>query len=557
MLTHLSISNYALIDRLELDLEQGLSIITGETGAGKSILLGALGLILGKRADTQSLADPARKCIVEGTFNLSAIGLEDFFAAHDLDFDAVTLLRREINPQGKSRAFINDTPVNLTQLRALGEQLVDIHSQHDTLSLNYAGFPLSMIDSYAGNGSTAKKYTAAFEQFKALQSKLEKLREQVRQALADQDYFQFQYNELEEARLDLEPVETLEQELDTLGNAEEIKAVLLGAAEGLQGGESNLIAALSSIRAEVSRIARVHQPAKELDERLNSAFIELQDLAAEMEQQGEQVAHDPERISYVAERLDTLNTLLQKHRVQTTEELQAVQRQLGEKLQGYQHLDTEIAETQQQLEDARTDAFKLARKLSEQRAAQKPNIEKDVRKLLSQLGMPDAVLEVGISVSETLGPEGMDKVRFLFSANKGGAVRELHKVASGGELSRLMLSIKSLLANRTAMPTIIFDEIDTGVSGEIAGKVGNIMRQMAEGHQVISITHLPQIASKGHQHYMVYKAAKGKATRSDIRKLAEQDRVNELAKMLSGETLTDAALSNARALLEQGGAVQA
>lgn len=549
MLQHLSISNYALIDQLELDLNRGLSIITGETGAGKSILLGALGLIVGKRADTQVLADDSRKCIVEGTFNVSGYDIEAFFTANDLDFEALTIIRREITPSGKSRAFVNDTPVNLGQLRELGDRLVDIHSQHETLSLNYAGFPLSMIDCYAGNEKLLKTYKAAFADFKGLEVTLTSLTEQEQKAVAEQDYVQFQFDELETARLDLEGVESLEHELDTLSNAEEIKAALFSASTSLTGSDENIVASIGNIRTELSRIARVHKPAEALDARLQSVYIELEDLAAEMDQQADTIEQDKERIAYVSERLDTLNGLLQKHRLQTMEELLELQTELSNKLLSFSNLDADIEATRQALEAARTNAFALARKLSENRAKQKPKIEKDVRKLLMQLGMPDAVLEVGITISEALSSEGMDKVGFLFSANKGSKPRELHKVASGGELSRLMLSIKSLLANLTAMPTIIFDEIDTGVSGEIAGKVGNIMRDMAQGHQVISITHLPQIASKGDHHLMVYKETKGKTTKSAIRPLSEEERVNEVAKMLSGETLTDAALENARVLL--------
>lgn len=550
MLKHLSVQNYALIDHLEVEFADGLTIITGETGAGKSILLGALGLIAGSRADTQALQDKTKKCIIEASFNIKEYALSDFFKEHELDYEATTTIRREINPEGKSRAFINDTPVTLNQLKELGERLIDIHSQHQTLSLNGADFQLSVVDAFAKHESLLNEYKTEHKNFRSLEKQLNDLIEKEAQAKKDMDYFQFQFNELEDANLKAGEQTALEQELETLNNAEDIKLNLSKAAFGLSGGEQNLLTSLNEIKSILNGLSKFKPEIAELNSRINSSYIELKDISNELEALEQEILYDPKRIELLNDQLDAIYRLQQKHQVKTIEELIAIKDELSNKLLDFSSLETEIEKVKLLLEKSDKTLSAKARTISENRKKVIPKIEKEISSLLSALSMPNAQLKIEQKAMETYTINGIDKINFLFSANKGSEFKELNKVASGGELSRLMLSIKSLIAKLTALPTIIFDEIDTGVSGDVADKVGTIMNTMSDSMQVITITHLPQIASKGGSHLFVYKEDKNNKTYSNIKKLNTEERVQEIAKMLSTGTPSAAAISNAKELLK-------
>ncbi|MBL0329260.1 MAG: DNA repair protein RecN [Bacteroidetes bacterium] len=555
MLKHISVQNYALIDKLEVEFTDGLTIITGETGAGKSILLGALGLIAGSRADTQALQDKTKKCVVEASFNIKGYALKDFFSLHELDYDEITTVRREIIPiaigtEGKSRAFINDTPVTLSQLKELAEYLIDIHSQHQTLTLNGSAFQLSVIDAFADHSSTMEEYAAGFKKYKILEKQLNDLTERELQAKKDLDYFQFQFNELEDANLQADQQLAMEQELETLNNAEEIKSNLSKAAHGLAGGEQNLLSSLNELKIILSGMAKFKPEINELSTRLSIAYIELKDITNELEALEQDIVYDPKQIEILTEKLDAVYRLQQKHQVKTIEELIAIKDDLSNKLVDFSSLEAEIEKLNKELSVLQKSLIALAKTMSANRKKSIPKIEKEIASLLSSLSMPNAQLKVEHLVLDVLSANGLDKVNFLFSANKGSDFKELNKVASGGELSRLMLSIKSLIAQLTALPTIIFDEIDTGVSGDVADKVGSIMDKMATKMQVITITHLPQIASKGQSHLFVYKEDKNNKTYSNIKKLTAEERIQEVAKMLSTGAPTAAAINNAKELLK-------
>lgn len=550
MLKHLSVQNYALIDQLEVEFADGLTIITGETGAGKSILLGALGLIAGSRADTQSLQDKSKKCIIEAAFNIKGYALNNFFNEHELDYEAVTTIRREINPEGKSRAFINDTPVTLNQLKDLGERLIDIHSQHQTLSLNGADFQLSVVDAFAKHESLLNEYKTEYKNFRSLEKQLNELIEKEAQAKKDMDYFQFQFNELEDANLKAGEQAALEQELETLNNAEDIKLNLSKAAFGLSGGEQNLLSSLNEIKNILNGLSKFKPEIAELNTRINCSYIELKDISNELEALEQEILYDPKRIEILNDQLDAIYRLQQKHQVKTIEELIAIKDELSNKLLDFSSLESEIEKVKTLLERSNKTLSASAKTISENRKKVIPKIEKEIGSLLSSLSMPNAQLKIEQKAMETYSVNGIDKINFLFSANKGSEFKELNKVASGGELSRLMLSIKSLIAQLTALPTIIFDEIDTGVSGDVADKVGSIMNTMSGKMQVITITHLPQIASKGGSHLFVYKEDKNNKTYSNIKKLSADERVQEIAKMLSTGNPSAAAISNAKELLK-------
>jgi len=550
MLKHLSVQNYALIDKLEVELTDGLTIITGETGAGKSILLGALGLIAGSRADTQSLQDKTKKCIIEAAFSIKEYKLKDFFKDNELDYEAISTIRREINPEGKSRAFINDTPVTLNQLKELGERLIDIHSQHQTLSLNGADFQLSVVDAFAKHEDVLTEYKSEFKNYKSLEKQLNELIERESQAKKDLDYFQFQFNELEDANLKVGEQVEMEQELETLNNAEDIKLNLSKAAFSLAGGEQNLLSSFNEIKAILNSLSKFKPEIAELNTRINSAYIELKDISNELESLEQEIVYDPKRIELLNEKLDAIYRLQQKHQVKTIDELIAIKEELSNKLLDFSSLETEIQKTKSALEQSTKTLTAKSKTLSDNRKKVIPKIEKEIATLLSALSMPNAQLKINQTALESFGTTGIDKISFLFSANKGSDFKELNKVASGGELSRLMLSIKSLIAELTALPTIIFDEIDTGVSGDVADKVGSIMNTMSDKMQVITITHLPQIASKGASHLFVYKEDKNNKTYSNIKKLNNEERIQEIAKMLSTGSPTAAAISNAKELLK-------
>ncbi|CAN5153740.1 DNA repair protein RecN [soil metagenome] len=550
MLKKLSVKNYALIDAIEIDLAKGLTIITGETGAGKSILLGALGLLLGDRADSSSLFDKAEKCIVEGTFQIKEYDLKDFFEENDLDYSNETVIRREITPEGKSRAFINDTPVNISLLKLIANSLVDVHSQHETLTLNESFFQLEAVDAVAGTSDLLSDYKTTFKSFRKISEQLRDLNEKEAKAKKDLDYFNFQFEELNAANLKKEEQSTLESELQTLENAEAIKSGLSKSSFALDGAEENLITALVDIKNTLFQLGKFNPQVLQLGERINSAHIELKDIATELESLNDEIIHDPKRIVEVQEKLDIIYRLQQKHSVKTIAELIQLRDELEQKISAIGSMENELkvldaAQTKLQLK-----VLELAGKLSKKRKAAAPKLAKEVMETLQQLGMPNVVLNVEMTPLELPTMSGTDKVTFLFSANKGSAPQPLNKVASGGELSRLMLSLKSLLAKHTSLPTIIFDEIDSGISGDVAAKTGSILEQMSSTMQVLTITHLPQVASKGKSHLFVYKEEGGKRTVTRIKSLTKEERVQEIAKMLSAGKVGEAAIKNAKELLK-------
>lgn len=549
MLKSLYIKNYALIHELNIEFNSGLAIISGETGAGKSILLGALSLILGQRADTQVLLDKTSKCIVEGYFEIDAYKLKDFFKKNDLDYDARTSLRREINIAGKSRAFINDTPVSLNVLKELGMKLVDIHSQHNNILLGNNVFQLQVIDAFAGNFTLLDTYTKDYALYRKLESDFVRLKEENQKAQSDLDYFQFQYDQLEQAKLSEGEQIKLENEQDILTHSEEIGMSLEKISNFLEGENENILGQMRSIRQMLERMKDFFAPASDMYDRFVSTEIEMNDLASEIETAKQGIIHEPGRLEIVRERLNLLYTLEQKHNVNSVEDLIRIHSELKKSIDSIATGDRNIEERKKELEIKKEDLKKLARTISGKRTGKLPVIEKEIASMLKKLGMPNARFAVNHISKEDLSPTGIDQVDFMFSANKNSRVQDLKKVASGGELSRVMLSLKSLIARSVSMPTIIFDEIDSGVSGDIADRVGEIIYKMAESMQVINITHLPQIASKGGQHFLVYKTDEKNITRTHLRLLNPEERVLEIAKMLSGKDLSDAAIENAKTLL--------
>ncbi len=549
MLQHLKIENYALIRKLDISFPGGFSVITGETGAGKSILIGALSLILGHRADTQVLLDKSKKCIVEGSVYIKNYKLNAFLEKNELDYDDTTILRREIVPSGKSRAFINDTPVNLNLLREFGESLINIHSQHKILTVNDVDFQLAVIDNFAQHSELVKAYRDTFQKYEKTRSILKELTEKENKTNADKDYFQFLYDELESANLKTNEQSEIENELGVLNHSEEIKTNLHNASHALLNSENNLLSQLNEIYSLISRLREYHEQIKDIDSRLNACIIELKDVSNEIEDLEQKINYDPEQIELLNSRLDTIYTLEQKHRVTAIEQLLEIKQGLSDKLLNISNLDDEIEKSRKQLEAFKKDLSSYGNKISENRMKQIPLIEKELLKMLGQLGMDDAQFKIKISSTENFGKDGMDKVNFLFNGNKGGDLKEVSKIASGGELSRLMLSLKSLISQKNLLPTIIFDEIDIGVSGDIADKVGNIMRNISKTMQLIVITHLPQIAAKGDEQYMVYKENEGELPKTKMKRLELNSRVEEIAKMLSSEKITEAARQTAKELL--------
>lgn len=510
MLNRLYIKNYALIDSLDISFDKGLNILTGETGAGKSIILGALGLILGQRAESKYFFNQQKKCVIEGFFNIEGYQLNSFFEENDLDFEKETVLRREISLDGKSRAFVNDTPVNLTVLKQLGEQLIDIHSQHATLEIGAQNFQLLVTDLMAANQDLLKVYKTNFKSYKKKQEKLDELIRSSEQAKADLDYFQFQFNELEQANLLENEQETLESELNTLTHAEEIKNNLTNAYAVLEQSEINAVQLLKEASSQVQLLEKYQPELAELNERLKSSIIEIRDISSEIYNIDQSTAFNEERFVGINDRLNLIYSLQKKHRVSSNAELISLQKELSDKLNNALFIDEDILSLQNEIDKEKSILIQQAQDISERRKEAAPLIENFVQETLANIGMPDAQLKVDLQVrsNQTFDGHGIDNIKFLFTANKGHQLNELHKVASGGELSRLMLSIKSLIAKKTALPTIIFDEIDTGVSGEVAHKVGNIMEQLAQNMQVITITHLPQMASKGNSHFFVIRKLK-------------------------------------------------
>ena len=551
MLKSLYIKNYALIHELNIEFNSGLAIISGETGAGKSILLGALSLILGQRADTQVLLDKTSKCIVEGNFEIDDYKLKVFFDKNDLDYEAKTSLRREINIAGKSRAFINDTPVTLNVLKELGMQLVDIHSQHNNILLGNNVFQLQVIDAFAGNFTLLDTYAKDYLFYRNLETDFIRLKEENQKAQSDLDYLQFQYDQLEKAKLSDGEQIKLENEQDILTHSEEIGMSLEKISYFLEGENENILDQMKSIRQLLERIKDFFAPASDMYNRFVSTEIEMKDLASEIETSKQEIIPEPGRLEIVRERLNLLYTLEQKHNVNSVENLIRIHSELKKSIDSIANGDRDIEKREKELKIKKENLEKLAQTISGKRKGKLPIIEKDIASMLKKLGMPNARFAVNHIIKEDFSPTGIDQVDFMFSANKNSHVQDLKKVASGGELSRVMLSLKSLIAKSVSMPTIIFDEIDSGVSGDIADRVGEIIYKMAESMQVINITHLPQIASKGGQHFLVYKTDEKNITRTHLRLLNPEERVLEIAKMLSGKDLSDAAIENAKNLLNQ------
>ena len=549
MLCNLVVENYALISRLEIEFRKGLTIITGETGAGKSILLGALSLILGKRADTLVLFDKEKKCIVEGTFDITHYGLADFFTEKGIDYDDQSIIRREIAASGKSRAFINDIPVNLEMLTELGIKLIDIHSQHQNLNLADSVFQMKVIDSYAQNQELIDTYQLHFHTYKDIQKKYRLLDDEAARSKSDLEYYQFQYTQLEEARLQEGEQEELEFELEKLTHAEEIKTGLSNAADLLQGDGNSALQQLKDCSVVINRISKFLHEHENLSSRIESAYIEIKDVAREIEVLNNQLNHDPDRLTQVNDRLNLLYSLEKKHRIATLSELIALRDQLKCKVEEINGFDFNLEVLDKKLREAQTVLGDCANKLSLQRMQSITPVEQRVIEMLHDVGIPNAGFSIRLEKTDNFNEHGSDIIQFLFTANKNMALQDIARVASGGELSRLMLCVKSLMSDSTGLPTIIFDEIDMGVSGEIAERVGNIINRMAEKMQIINITHLPQVASKGKYHYLVYKTDEEKSTVTRMKLLTPQERHIEIARMLSGEEITNAALENAKALL--------
>jgi len=551
MLKRLAIRNYALIDNLDISFSNELNIMTGETGAGKSIILGALSLILGQRAEGKYFFNQQKKCVIEGVFEVNGFRLEDFFTENDLDYDRETVLRREISSDGKTRAFINDTPVNLALLKKLGEKLIDIHSQHATLEINDEEFQLLVIDTVAGNEDLLSDYRSSYKAYRIAQSRLKEMISLSEQNKADLDYFQFQFDELEKAGLALGEQEELEQEQSELTHAEEIKRSLLISIGLLSENEPSVAAQIKEALISLANAEKFKPEIAKITERLNSSLIEIKDLISELENIEQRSLINESRLEEVNERLDLLYSLQKKHRVNSDTELIAIRDQFSIKISSILFADEDIEKLKTESDKLHQEMIELADTISNRRTDSIPKVESQVMQTLSEIGMPNAVLQI---INETL-PEGKfdtngnNQIRYLFSANKGQIPLPMNKVASGGELSRLMLAIKSLVAIHTALPTIIFDEIDTGISGEIALRVGNIMEKLSKNMQVIAITHLPQIASKGSTHFCVYKDEESEITHTQIRQLDKEERVLELAKMLSGNNPGESAIQNARELL--------
>ena len=552
MLHTLYIQDYALIRQLEICFEQGFSVITGETGAGKSVMLGALGLLLGQRADTKAIRTGASKCVIEAHFLLEDNLLQSFFEENELEFETECILRREVYASGKSRAFINDTPVQLSQMKELGEQLIDIHSQHQNLLLSKEDFQLGVLDIVAGNGALLNTYRQDFRRWKQRKQELQDLLVQIAQDKADEDYVQFQYNQLEEAALQEGEQEELEQEAEMLNHAEEIKSGLYRAGQILSSEDGGLLAELRDSKSALQSILSVYPAASELFDRLESSYIELEDIAQELERQADLAEFDPQRLDVVNDRLNLIYSLQQKHHVQTVEALLQIQADFAARLKLLNHSEEDVEQLTKECDTMYRNLIKQAEQLTKNRNKASKQIEKQMVEMLIPQGMPNVRFQVEIGQKKELSETGADAVNFRFSANKNGTLQPISQVASGGEIARVMLSVKALISGAVALPTIIFDEIDTGVSGNIADRMALIMQDMgAKGRQVISITHLPQIAARGAVHYKVYKQDTETETISHITRLSKEERVEEIAHMLSGATLTTEALNNARALLAE------
>lgn len=551
MLKHLHIENYALIESLDIDLNDGFSVITGETGAGKSILLGAIGLLTGDRADLSAIQSGKQRCILEATFNTEGYDLEAFFQEEDLDFDpSECIIRRELTANGKSRAFINDTPTTINALKRLGNRLIDIHSQHQNLLLGQEDFQLSVLDAVASMPELIQSYSQAFHKWTQAVKTLNEAQSSLDDSRKDEDYLRFLVTELANFNPQPGEDETLQQQCDMLEHAQDIKSALMLGYGQLSEGDTPVTDTLRQVRNQLSSIQPYFQQAEELAERIESCRIELQDIAGTLESEGESIDYDPMRLEELQSRLNTLYSLEQKHHVGSSEELTELLKRMKERLDMMDNSDEYIKQLQKEEQECRSLLERISGKLTEKRSMAAKKVEKEVISSLKMLGMPNVRFQVHISATESPTPKGMDKVSFLFSANLGSDMQNISHVASGGETARVMLSLKAILSGAVSLPTIIFDEIDTGVSGHIAESMANIMHKMGQqGRQVISITHLPQIAALGQHHYKVWKEDTDKITKSHITYLGQEERITELANMLSGSNVTKEAMNNARALL--------
>ena len=548
MLKHLQIKNYALIEGLEMSPSENLNIITGETGAGKSIMLGAVGLLLGNRADSKVLLNKEKKCVIEGEFDLEAYRLEALFEHEDLDYEPRTILRRELSPGGKSRAFINDTPVNLEVLKAVGSRLMDVHSQNDTLLLGKNIFQLQLIDAYAQNQALLDQYRTAYQSYQIAEKELRDLESEINRFNEESDYVNFLYDELKKADLQENEQESLEADLKVLENAEEVKSALLEAASLLSEQEYSALEGIRQAKTSLSRLVAISAKFGALHDRIDSLFIELQDIAAEIEKNEQLVEVDPAKTDYTRERLGLIYQLQQKHKVPDLEALLKVQQDLEEKVGRFHDLDETLSRARQKLELSEKEVQDSGENLTRSRLAILDELSATLTSLLGDVGMPEARIEIKRTEIKP-SSNGLDDIRILFSANKGVSPQELKEVASGGEFSRLMFCLKYVMASRTSLPTVIFDEIDSGISGEIAFKMGTMMKKMAHNHQVITISHLPQIAARGNKHYFVFKDNSQATTISLIKVLDEQERVVEIAKMIGGNNPSPVAYENAKELI--------
>lgn len=551
MLSKLTVENYALIKQLEIDFSNGFNVITGETGAGKSIIVGAMSMLFGQRADANVLMDTTKKCVIEGTFNIAGISLQPLFEEHDLDYDQTLIIRREITPQGKSRAFVNDTPVNLSILKMFAEKLIDIHSQHHSLLLNESSFQLNLVDQFASNQQLLAAYAKSYLQYVETKKRLEILIASEQQSKNDRDYFAFLFDEISELNPQPNEEELLENEMNFLTHAESIKSVMYQVNSQLSDHDFAVLNQLADLKTLLQPLQSVHPLSAELKSRIDSCYIELKDISTEAASIADDVSFDSNRLQKVTLRLDALNKLFLKHRVATADEILTIAQDLDEKLLAISSLDLEIEKLTKSLANIKESLNKDAQSLSNSRKKCLPSMEKEIVDVLVQLGMQNCEIIVQITPKSNFSVNGVDDVQILFSANKGQQPRPLEKVASGGEISRLMLAVKSLIHARNLIPIAIFDEIDTGVSGDVAAKVANILAKMSASMQIIAISHLPQIAAKADTHLWVYKEIEDDKTKSNIKSLNTTERINEIAQMISGEKITPAAIETAKALLSE------
>ena len=549
MLRHLKIKNYALIENLSIDFQSGMTVITGETGAGKSIMLDALGLLAGKRADTSALLDKNQKCIIEAVFDTNQKWFNYFFKENELDILPVSIIRREISSSGTSRSFINDTPVNLAQLKLLGEQLIDIHSQHQTLVLNDSVFKFNFVDAIADNQKLLEAYQTKFKHYQQLNSELQNLLQSEQQSKKDKDYFEFLFSEIAELKLkDGETIE-LENEAKILSNSQNISHVFATAVSALSEDDENISSKLLKVKNDLQGISKLNSNYEALAERLMSAYVELKDITNECSSELDSIPNDANRLAFIEERLSLIYKLYKKHGVHSDHEILAIANDLDTKLQRIGNFDDDIVKLRNEISELHQALTIDATELGSNRNICAKNIVQKIKDNLSLLGMPSAEFIIEVVESNDFNEYGKNQISFLFSANKGSEAKELTRVASGGEMSRLMLCVKFLLAQKSSLPTIIFDEIDTGVSGLVANKVATVLDKLAKGHQIIAITHLPQIASRGSHHINVYKSTENKVTTTHLKLLHQADREIEIARMISGETITPASLTSARELL--------